>query len=177
MEPARRAYLKEREEAEKRRRCSVEPEQTVNVIRIERHFPTGTKRLGLSPLRYTNNFTGTKHRADQMGAESMRRLLKRNRLPDGVFAYNDPLVIGAMDAILESGLSIPEDIAVIGCGKLHYDPLLRVPLSTVDQNSQAIGERTAKVLLRLLESKARPENVSVILEPSLVIRASTGRCS
>ena len=49
---------------------------------------------------------------------------------DGVFCYNDPLAIGAMNTILEAGLRIPEDIAVIGCGNLHYDGSLRVPLST-----------------------------------------------
>lgn len=111
----------------------------------------------------------------RMGAEAMRLLLKRRPIPDGVFAYNDPLAIGAMDAILDAGMRIPEDIAVIGCGNLHYDQSLRVPLSSIDQNSQAIGERTAGILLGMLQSKVRPQAMSVILEPSLVARASSTR--
>jgi len=111
--------------------------------------------------------------SEQMGAEAMRVLLKRHPVPDGVFAYNDPLAIGAMEAIWEAGIRIPEDIAMIGCGNLHYDRLLRVPLSSVDQNSQSIGERTAGILLGILESKVRPQPMSIILEPSLAIRASS----
>src|SRR5665213_80982 len=107
------------------------------------------------------------------GAEAMRMLLERSPRPDGVFAYNDPLAIGAMKAILDAGLRIPEDIAVIGCGNLHYDGLLRVPLSSIDQNSQTIGERTGQILLRIIESKVRPHPVNVILEPSLIARDST----
>jgi LacI family transcriptional regulator len=109
----------------------------------------------------------------RLGAEAMRALLKHRPIPDGVFAHNDPLAIGAMEAILEAGFRIPEDIALIGCGNLHYDHALRVPLSSIDQNSQGIGERTAAILLGMLESKVRPQPMSVILEPSLVVRAST----
>lgn len=109
----------------------------------------------------------------RMGAEAMRILLKKKPRPDAVFAYNDPLAIGAMDAILDAGLRIPQDIAVIGCGNLHYNNSLRVPLSSIDQRSSTIGERTAKILLRAIEAKARPRPVSVILDPSLVIRESS----
>ena len=113
----------------------------------------------------------------KMGATAMRLLLKRRTKPDGVFAYNDPLAIGAIEAIFEAGLRIPEDIAVIGCGNLHYDHLLKVPLSSIDQNSEAIGERTAEILLGILESKTKPLPRSVILEPTLVARASSMRKS
>ena len=116
------------------------------------------------------DFESTRH-----GAEAMRFLLKQRSRPDGVFCYNDPLAIGAMTAILDSGLRIPEDIAIIGCGNLHYDSALRAPLSSVDQHSQMIGERAAKILLQTIESKVRPHARSVILDPSLVIRSSTLR--
>jgi LacI family transcriptional regulator len=85
------------------------------------------------------------------------------------------MAIGAMTAILDSGLRIPEDIAIIGCGNLHYDSALRAPLSSVDQHSQMIGERAAKILLQTIESKVRPHARSVILAPSLVVRSSTLR--
>jgi LacI family transcriptional regulator len=80
-----------------------------------------------------------------------------------------------MTAILESGLRIPEDIAIIGCGNLHYDSALRVPLSSIDQHSEMIGEHAAKILLNMIESKVRPRARSVILDPSLVVRSSTQR--
>lgn len=111
----------------------------------------------------------------RLGAEAMRLLLKQRPRPDGVFAYNDPLAIGAMHAILEAGLRLPEDIALIGCGNLHYDPFLRVPLSSVDQNNCQTGEQTAKILLSILDSKVPMQPKSIILEPSLVARASSLR--
>jgi LacI family transcriptional regulator len=110
-------------------------------------------------------------------------LLALTKRPDGVFAYNDSMAIGAIHAILDAGLRIPEDVAVIGCGNLHYGSELRVPLSTIDQNTEQIGERAARLALSLLESKGRPGNESkgrpknktVIIQPKLVIRASTDR--
>jgi LacI family transcriptional regulator len=109
------------------------------------------------------------------GEGQMKKLLGLAQRPDGVFAYNDPMAIGAIHAILDAGLRIPEDVAVIGCGNLHYDSELRVPLSSIDQNTEQIGERAASLTLSLLESKNRPRNKTVIIEPQLVIRASTDR--
>jgi len=111
--------------------------------------------------------------SEEQGAEAMGLLLTERPRPDGVFCFNDPLAIGAMKAILDAGLRIPEDIAVIGCGNLHYNDSLRVPLSSIDQRSQQIGEQTGHLLLNLIESKSRPEPVSLILEPALVERQST----
>lgn len=111
----------------------------------------------------------------RQGIEAMRLLLQRDPRPDGVFCFNDPLAIGAMIAILDAGLRIPEDIALIGCGNLSNDDCLRVPLSSIDQHSQMIGQRAAELVLSLLESKQRPRARTIILEPTLVVRSSTQR--
>ena len=142
-----------------------------------RRFEGYKRALQRNGIPYSDSLVVARSKVDinseKMGAEAMRILLKQRSVPDGVFAYNDPLAIGAMQAILEAGLRIPEDIAIIGCGNLHYGPLLRVPLSSVDQNSQGIGERTAGILIGILESKVRPQPMSIILEPSLAVRASS----
>lgn len=111
--------------------------------------------------------------SQRQGAEAMRQLLNRTPPPDAVFCHNDPLAIGAMNTILDSGLRIPEDIAVIGCGNLNYDEWLRVPLSSVDQRSQLIGQRAGEILLAMIEGREWPAPERVILEPALVVRAST----
>jgi LacI family transcriptional regulator len=111
---------------------------------------------------------------DLMGHQAMKALLKLNPRPDGVFCYNDPTAMGAMSAILEEGLRIPEDIAIIGCGNVHYAPLLRVPLSSIDQNSEGMGAHAANLALNLVEGKnnaQRPE--TILLQPTLVARASS----
>jgi LacI family transcriptional regulator len=109
------------------------------------------------------------------GNEAMQKLLALDPRPDGVFCYNDPITIGVIDAILESGLRVPEDIAVIGCGNLHFDKSLRVPLSSVDQQSRTIGERAGKLVLSLIEAKVAPQPKSIMLEPAIVARHSTQR--
>ena len=85
------------------------------------------------------------------------------------------MAIGAIDAILAAGLRVPEDIAVIGSGNLHYDADLRVPLSSIDQQTKLIGERTAKLTLSLVESKAPLKPKTFIIQPQLIVRASTRR--
>jgi LacI family transcriptional regulator len=109
------------------------------------------------------------------GREAMKKLLKLKPAPDGIFCYNDPIAIGVIDAILETGLRVPQDVAVIGCGNLHFDKSLRVPLSSIDQQSAAIGERAAKLLLSMIEAKSQLQPRSILLEPRLVQRESTRR--
>ena len=112
-------------------------------------------------------------RSIEEGAEAMRLLLKRTPRPDGVFCYNDPLAIGAMKTILDAGLRIPADIALIGCGNLHYDGCLRIPLSSIDQHSRQIGQKAGKLVLSLIESKQRLAPKSYVLDPVLVVRTSS----
>ena len=81
-------------------------------------------------------------------------------------------------AILDHGLRIPEDIAIIGCGNTNYASALRVPLSSVDQNSEILGGCVAKLALSLLtrENGGR-QTERILLEPKLVVRASSRRAS
>lgn len=111
---------------------------------------------------------------DDTGFEATRRLLALAPRPDGIFGYNDPTAAGAMKAILEAGLSIPETVKVIGVGNVHYSDLLRVPLSTVDQSSTSIGTQAAEILVKAIGAKRRKAHSAIIIEPKLVIRESTG---
>lgn len=113
--------------------------------------------------------------ADLSGLEAMRCLLELKPPPDGVFCYNDPTAMGAMQAILDAGLRIPEDIAVVGCGNVFYGGFLKVPLSSIDQQTRAMGARAGQLALSLVEAKTQPRPVSILLEPRLVARASTRR--
>lgn len=112
---------------------------------------------------------------DHTGYEAMRKLLRSNSLPDGVFCYNDPVAIGAMQAILEAGLQIPKNIAVVGAGNVYFSNLLAVPLSTVDQGTQQIGTRAAELLLEQIDSKRAVRPKKILITPKLVVRQSTQR--
>jgi LacI family transcriptional regulator len=105
----------------------------------------------------------------------MKELLKLNPRPDGVFCCNDPIAMGAIRAIYEADLQIPKDIAVIGCGNAHYDDLLRVPLSSIDQNTDGLGENAAKLALSVIKKKGEGAPKSILVNSKLVVRASTQR--
>jgi LacI family transcriptional regulator len=127
--------------------------------------------LAAAGLPYRDEFVA--HATDDAtGYEATRKLLALSPRPDAVFGYNDPTAAGAMKAILEAGLRIPQDIKVIGVGNVHYSDLLRVPLSTIDQNSNTIGEHAADILLKAVGAK-RKRARSVIVEPRLMVREST----
>jgi LacI family transcriptional regulator len=126
------------------------------------------------PPRYVVAEKSGDEAGDTNGYKAMRRLLRLDPRPDAVFCYNDPTGMGAMKAILEAGLRIPADVAIIGCGNVRYSELLRVPLSTIDQNSSAIGARAATLALKLVESSGRARPKTILLKPKLVVRASTG---
>lgn len=111
---------------------------------------------------------------ENAGFEAMRRLLTRKPRPDAVFCYNDLTAIGAMQAALNAGLSIPEDIAFVGCGNVRYSSYLRVPLSTIDQSTAKLGEQAGKLALELIgagKRTANPRNIRI--QPALIVRASS----
>jgi LacI family transcriptional regulator len=111
--------------------------------------------------------------ADASGFKAMTALLRTNPRPDGVFCYNDPSAMGAMHAILEAGLHVPQDVAVIGCGNVRYSEFLRVPLSSVDQNSAELGRCAGELALSLIGLKAPPRPKTILLEPKVIAREST----
>ena len=76
---------------------------------------------------------------------------------------------------MEAGLQVPEQIAIIGAGNVHYSDLLRIPLSTVDQSSSVIGERAAELLSEAMSAKKRPEPRRIFIPPRLVVRDSSRR--
>ena len=110
---------------------------------------------------------------DASGYAAAHRLLALDPRPDAIFGYNDPTAAGAMKAILEAGLRIPEEIKVIGAGNVHYSDLLRIPLSTIDQSSTAIGQQAADMLIKAIGAKRKRPVKTVLIDPILVAREST----
>jgi LacI family transcriptional regulator len=135
--------------------------------------------LRAAGLRYRSEYVISRPNVDvesnEQGKRAMQILLSRKLRPDAVFCYNDPLAIGAMGEILDRGLRVPDDIAVIGCGNLHFDSSLRVSLSSIDQQSHLIGKHAGEVLLEIFKSKKPLAARTIVLEPALVARASTQR--
>jgi LacI family transcriptional regulator len=115
------------------------------------------------------------HVGDEAGYAATVKLLAHKTRPDGIFCFNDPVALGTMRAIFDAGLRVPEDIAVVGCGNLSYSDFLRVPLTSVDQNSKMTGKIAATLALKLAESKTPLRLKSELVTPRLVVRASSLR--
>ena len=153
------------------------PETSPGVRRLEGY----KEALAQTGIKVNDDYIIQEPKGDvdtkQRGADAMKQLLSLKAKPDGVFCFNDPLAMGAMDYALDHGFRIPEDIAIIGCGNLHYDDSLRVGLSSINQHSRKIGEEAARIALRILNSKVSPSPETVVLEPELIVRESTQRRS
>jgi len=115
-------------------------------------------------------------RGFQHGFEATQRLLKVKPRVDGIFCFNDPLGVGSIEAVRAAGLRIPQDVAIIGCGNLPVGGTLLLPLSTVDQNTKAIGEKCAKLVLGLLKKSDKVSSQRrVLLKPQLLVRGTSDR--
>lgn len=111
------------------------------------------------------------------GKKATRKLLSLPNPPDAIFANNDPMAMGAMMAIKEKGLKIPQDIAIVGFSNWFFGELLEPSLTTVDQPGFEMGQEAARLLIRHIEMKekeiADPITETKILKTKLVIRNSS----
>lgn len=103
----------------------------------------------------------------------MKELLKLNRAVSAVFIASDELAYGAMTAIREHGLEIPDDIAVVGFDDLPYSSYTAPPLTTVRIPAIDLAKEAGKVLFVLL-SGIEPEPRHIILDAALIVRDSCG---
>jgi len=138
-----------------------------------RGYKNALAAAGLSvPENYVIVCEKMEESGDIVGAQAMRELLKRKPRPDAVFCYNDLTAVGAINATLDAGLRVPEDIAFIGCGNLRYANYLRVPLSSIDHGTTQLGELAGKFALELV-AKPEQEPRAILVPSTLVARAST----
>jgi LacI family transcriptional regulator len=149
------------------------PENSVGQRRLKGFLDTLKKREIPIPEEYVLRVPKVDAADRSSGADALRRLKQLRRMPDGVFCYNDVIAVGVIHEAQNQGIRVPEEMAVIGCGNLHYDAEISVPLSSIDQRSNEIGSRTAKLILEILSKGRTEEYRSVILQPGLVARNST----
>ncbi|WP_232110548.1 LacI family DNA-binding transcriptional regulator [Nocardia wallacei] len=89
-----------------------------------------------------------------------------------VFASNDQMALGLLRAFAERGITVPEDISVVGFDDIPEAAYLSPPLTTVRQDFDEVGRRSIGLLLRLVESEGAVPAPSPVI-PSLVVRASS----
>ncbi|AZB41108.1 LacI family transcriptional regulator [Bacillus sp. FJAT-42376] len=105
------------------------------------------------------------------GKAAMKKLLKLKNRPTAVFAAGDQMAIGAMEAIKEKGLSVPEDISIIGFDDIDMAGYVTPKLSTIKQDTDAIGKQAAELLVRQIIQKKKSITAAMI-PVSLIERES-----
>ncbi|GIP16400.1 HTH-type transcriptional regulator DegA [Paenibacillus montaniterrae] len=108
----------------------------------------------------------------ESGKAAMKQLLQQKQRPTAVFACNDILAIGAIQAVREGGLKVPDDISIVGYDNTILATIIDPPLTTVAQPMQEIGERSVALLVQQIQSKETVRQ-RVLLMPDLVVRQST----
>ena len=110
------------------------------------------------------------HRAD--GASAMADLLALDDPPDAVFCFNDLLALGALRTILQAGLRVPQDVALVGFDDIEDGRYSTPSLTTISPDKTQIARHAVDLLLRRLDGDAAPP-VELSADYSLAVREST----
>jgi DNA-binding LacI/PurR family transcriptional regulator len=111
-----------------------------------------------------------------LGYPFAKQLLTRNKPFTALFAYNDISAIGAIRALRERGLRVPQDVSVMGFDDIPGAAFHTPTLTTVRQPLERMGEVAAQTLLdRIEDKKEYPSEIAI--EPELVVRESTARAA
>ena len=121
--------------------------------------------LAYQPVEYASDLSAA------AGKAAMKKLLAMNPRPDAVFAVSDALAAGALRAVEQAGLRVPQDIAVVGFDGTELAEMVSPQLTTVEQPSREIGAHAVALLLNKIENPdARPERT--MLDWRFISRAS-----
>lgn len=112
------------------------------------------------------------HYNEDGGYQAMSVLLDQDDPPSAIFAANDLMAMGAMVAIRDAGLTIPDDVAVVGFDDIPSAKLVFPPLTTIAQNQRQMGQRAAEMLFERLNGAVPNSGRSTQLPYQLVVRAS-----
>jgi LacI family transcriptional regulator len=106
------------------------------------------------------------------GYQAMRNLLDLSNPPTAVLTIHDPLAIECLQAVIDAGLKVPKDVAIIGSDNLRESQATQPPLTTIHPPLAEIGRQAMEGLLRQLADESLPP-MRTILPAALVIRQST----
>jgi DNA-binding LacI/PurR family transcriptional regulator len=143
------------------------PEDNHTAVIIKDALVSGLKSRNLNPFPVLES----RYRVDA-GVSSVRAILSQPEIPTVVFCGSDLIALGAMSALEEAGVRIPEDISVIGADDISFASLARPPLTTIRVPRERLGTIAFEALEKMLKLK-RQRGADYYLETELVVRRST----
>ncbi len=112
--------------------------------------------------------------APEIGFKPMQALLEKTHDFTAIFCFNDIAAIGAIRALKDVGLSVPEDVSVVGFDDIQSAAYSTPSLTTVRQPLMEMGKRGAQVLLERIADREKAFASEIVMTPELVVRESTG---
>jgi DNA-binding LacI/PurR family transcriptional regulator len=143
------------------------PEDNRTAVMIKRALVAGLTERKLNPLTVGHS----NYRVDA-GASAVRAILSSPDLPTIIFCGSDLIAMGAMNALEEAGVRIPEDVSVIGIDDISFAFLTRPPLTTISVPRERLGRTAFQSLEKMLKLKRR-KGADYYLETELIVRKST----
>ncbi len=110
---------------------------------------------------------------EDSGAAGVERILAAGPPPTAVFAANDITAVGALHALEDRGLRVPEDVSLVGYDNTAIARLRHIDLTTVDQPKQEMAGHAVRLLVERLD-EGRTSTEHIVVDPTLVVRGSTG---
>ena len=107
----------------------------------------------------------------QFGYELGKEINRKGRLPRAVFVENDTMAIGFLKALKEEKISVPGDVAIVGCNDDQVASFVTPGLSTVKLHNDLVGMMAAKTLMECLYTK-REQGLKIIVPNQLILRES-----
>jgi DNA-binding LacI/PurR family transcriptional regulator len=142
-------------------------------LHMIRRLETYRDSLETAGIPYDENLVRYGTYDPESGYEAMQSLLAEKAPPTAVFGMNDLMALGAMAAIREAGLRIPEDIAVVGYDDMRFSRFTSPPLTTMRAPEIALGVEAGRMLLDLIHQREMTAK-QIYLRSELVIRESCG---
>ena len=129
-------------------------------------YAEAMKQHGLEAMAVQGDYT------EQGGAAGVARLFEKGGRPTAIFAANDLAAVGALHALEQRGLRVPDDVSLVGYDNTSLAALGHIDLTTIDQPRREIGATAVRLLLDRLDMK-RTRARHLLVQPSLVVRATT----
>ncbi|WP_054026759.1 LacI family DNA-binding transcriptional regulator [Bacillus sp. FJAT-28004] len=131
-------------------------------------FEKEMRELGL----YDESYVIKKYWSSNSGYEAMNQMLQQNSRPTACFIGSDPMAVGALRALHEHGLRVPEDMAIVGFDDIEISAFLNPPLTTVRAHTEHMGRMAVQLLLERIEG--REAAVHMTINTTLIVRDSCG---
>jgi LacI family transcriptional regulator len=107
------------------------------------------------------------------GYQAMQELMALDSPPTAIFCASDLLAIGAIEAIKEAGKSVPEDFSIIGYDGIDLSQMITPRLTTIKQDSQAMGTVAASRIMSMIDQTEKKEGESISIQTELIVGQST----